>query len=286
MRFLEKHSNSILGDKSTPLSRGVVPVDINEVSKWHFSQPQIEQSIREQFPCVVAPGVVTFCEYKLPLSWMVVNTKTSTWEKSPSGHGPSDYFGMLIIQEVLEPGSGADAEAVKALLANVQGDVQVRYKHYTFCFAGNADDRDVMFWAENYVDATGRMLGGPIHSMNAGMLAKHKGDAKAAAAEAVAVYCAPVYFALSLIGSGLAQVRQPGANKSHRRKAEMRDLALLDYRVVHVDKLRIKVAENIDLALKHATKAWDNLDRDGYGKPKDSEMALATELKTYQFRIK
>lgn len=281
MRFLEKHSTSILGGTESPLTRGVLPVDISTVAEWHFARPQIEQSIREQFPCVIAPHPVTFFEYKLPLSWTVENPKTKAWERRSSGHGPSDYFGMLIVQEVLEP--GYENPGLSDVLAGIQEDVEIRFKHYTFCFAGNANDRDVMFWAENYVDAGGRMIGGPIHSMDVRLLAQHNGNQAAAAAEAVSVYCTPVYLALTLIGSGAAPLREQAANKGDRRKAEKLGVPVLMYRRVDVSKLQSRSNRE---ALEAARAAWDKTDKTAYGKPKESEKWLTDELKTYQFKIK
>lgn len=271
MRLLEKHATSIVGEKQSLLARAVVPFDINAVTAWSFSQPQLDMPLRRQFPCVIAPHPVTFYEYKLPACWQTEDQNTGTFSRTKAKHGASDYFGMLIVQEAFDP-----SEQVKGLDLSAAA-----FKQHTFMVNGDASSCGRLLHADNYVDRDGRLIGGVIRDAHLSISAN--ASVEAAAAVVVKAYCTPVYFALSLIAAQKAKIRQ---NSAPVRNLQKQGRGTCVYRQVTVKKFRRSVGDSIPDALLHVTSGWESKTATAYGTPSANDTWIAEALKTYKLVVK
>lgn len=306
MKFLERHARTILGGNETPVARSVVPIDITSIAEWYFRDAEIyESGLRTQFPTVVAPFPVTYLEYKVPPVWKV-RTENGKWVQYRTSHGPSDYFGMLIVQEQMPPGftgnDPAEGVVLQKILSAIDEKATPLFLQYTFLFAGNSNDCLPMCWVRNYVDSTGRMLGGPARDIHPSLLnspGKTEGDAYG---DVIRGYGYPVYFALSLAARGLTYkgprnlVEFPVSDKDRKRAAKNKQTPFV-YRGISVDALleSIRSGEHgqensVVTALRLAGDDWakyttEKLWCEDYVRTvPGTEKALA-ELKTFKFRI-
>lgn len=286
MRFLEKHCIPILDGKGSPIARAVVPIDISEPARWYFEEAEIyETSLRDQFHTVVAPNPVTFIEYRIPPQWKVKDGEG--WKLAKAPHGPSDFFGMLIVQETLsehftgrDPSEGA---VINDIMRNVPGATWPAWKQFTFCFAGNQQDYQLCFWAEHYAQRDGRMLGGPVHDVNQALInrARKMTDADVYG-DMMRTYGFPIYFALSLLPSPDVAVYDDKLKPKAREKAVKSHGMALDFKVVRSRSIREKL-KTVQAALDAAAGVWTHTDKQAY--VHELGLKFREELKNYRFRI-
>jgi hypothetical protein len=284
MRFLEKHWRTVLDGKSSPVARAVVPIDINDPARWYFEEAEVyETSVRDQFPTVVAPYPVTFLEYRIPPKWKV--KVGEEWKLMKAPHGPSDFFGMLIIQEELKDNyTGADpaeGKVLNELMRNVPGATAPKWKQFTFLFAGNQQDRQVCCWAENYVQRNGQMLGGPVRDVASTLknAARMVTDADAYG-NILRSYGYPAYFALSLMASPDSKVYNENLSNEDYAKREKAHGIAFNYSVAQHPR-----TGTIADTLESVRKAWTFQDKDAYVTYLPGHKSAMEELKTYKFKI-
>jgi hypothetical protein len=285
MRFLEKHWRTILDGKESPITKAVIPIDVSEAAKWYFEEAEVyEQTVRSQFPTVVCPWPVMFVEYRIPPKWKA--KVGDGWKMMNAPHGPSDFFGMLIIQEELGANyTGADPAEGKVLgdlASKIEDAKPAYYKQTTFFFAGNQQDRDVLCWCENYVQRDGRMLGGPLRNVSSKIIdrAKMMTDVDAYG-DILRTYGYPIYFALSLWPSSqLSTVYADTLTDSEFAKKARRDGIAFNYSTQRVTR-----TGKIDEALAQAAQVWTHQDKGTYVTFMPGHKTWMEQIKTHQFKI-
>lgn len=281
MRFLEKHWRTILDGKESPVAKAVVPIDVSEAAKWYFEEAEVyEQTVRGQFPSVVAPYPVIFMEYRVPPKW---KTKIGEeWKTMRAPHGPSDFFGMLIVQE-LASATGATPEEGKIigeLMSKIEGAMPPHWKQATFFFAGNQQDRDVCCWVENYVQRDGVMLGGPLRNVSAKIRNRATMSDVDAYGDILRTYAYPCYFALSLMATPLSHMHVDDLTNAEVAKRERANGLAFTYSTQRVSRNC-----TIDAALAEAKRIWTLTDKDAYVRFLPGHKTAMEELKTYKFKI-
>lgn len=284
MRFLEKHWRTILDGKDSPITQAVVPVDVSEAAQWYFEEAEVyEQTVRGQFPSVVAPHPVIFLEYRIPPKWKA--KVGEEWKLMRAPHGPSDFFGMLIVQEELGKNftgaTPAEGKIIGDLRSRIEGSAPPYWKQTTFFFAGNQQDRDVCCWVENYVQRDGVMLGGPLHNVST----KIKNRAKMmtdvdAYGDILRTYGYPIYFALSMMKSPLSTVYTDSLSNAEAAKRERVNGMAFTYAVQ-----RVKRQGTITEALEEARKIWTFTDKDAYVTFLPGHKGAMERIKTHKFKI-
>jgi hypothetical protein len=300
MKFLERHARTILGGSDTPIAKAAIPFDITPVAEWYFKDAEVyETPLREQFPCVVAPFPVTYFEYKIPGSWKI-RTDDGKWIQHSTPHGPSDYFGMLIVQEQLPPGfTGNDpveGQILQKVMSALPDKATPMFLQYTFLFAGNGNDCMPMFWVRHYVDSSGRMMGGPVYNVHPTLLSnspeKTEGEAYG---DILRAYGYPVYFALSLLTHAMIE-ELPVSDRERKQAAKNKETPFV-YRSIIIEPLlrAIRSGEHgqdnsVLTAMRLAGADWakhigEQLWWEDYVRiVKGTEKAVA-DLKTFKFRI-
>jgi hypothetical protein len=284
MRFLEKHWRTILDGKDSPITKAVVPLDVSEAAQWYFEEAEVyEQTVRSQFPTVVCPFPVTFVEYRIPAKW---KTKIGEdWKLTKAPHGPSDYFGMLIVQEELGPRytgvDPAEGKVLGELMSRVNGAKSPHWKQTTFFIAGNQQDRDVLCWATNYVQRDGLMLGGPLGNVSSKIMerAKTMNDVDAYG-DILRTYGYPAYFALSLLPSTLSTVYNDNLTEEDFAKLARRNGIAFNY-----STQRVKREGTIDAALEAGRTAWSLADKEAYVKFLPGHTTWMEQIKAHKFKI-
>jgi hypothetical protein len=284
MRFLEKHWRTILDGKDSPITKAVVPIDVSEAAQWYFEEAEVyEQTVRSQFPTVVCPFPVVFVEYRIPPKWKIKIGEE--WKLTKAPHGPSDYFGMLIIQEELGPNySGAnptEGNMLSGIISGIEGATQAYWKQTTFFIAGNQQDRDVLCWATNYVQRDGLMLGGPVGNVSRKVV-KRAGQMTDADAygDILRTYGYPVYFALSLLPSTFSSVYDDNASNDMIAKLERKNGIAFNYATQRLER-RGTIAE----AMEEAREMWPNADKDSYVRFLPGHKTWMEQIKTHKFKI-
>jgi hypothetical protein len=247
MKFLERHARTILGGNNSPLARSVVPVDISPIAEWYFKDAEIfDTSLRKDFPTVVAPHPVTYFEYKIPATWKI-RTDDGKWIEHRTPHGPSDYFGILFVQDVLPDNyTGRDPEEgaiINSVLAGIPEKATPKFLQRTFFFAGNGNDITPACWVNNYVDENGRMLGGPVggvhHTLQSRSANQPEGEAFG---DIVRCYGYPIYFALSLLGCKNVKLQPRIVTDRDRQIAAKNKSVAFVYRDITVESLRKSIS--------------------------------------------
>lgn len=284
MRFLEKHWRTILDGKDSPVTKAVVPIDVSEAAQWYFEEADVyEQTVRGQFPSVVSPYPVAFLEYRIPPKWKA--KVGDEWKLMKAPHGPSDYFGMLIVQEELGNNFTGHTPEEGSILSNLRsqiaGATAPYWKQTTFFFAGNQQDRDVCCWVENYVQRDGIMLGGPLRNVSA----KIKNRAKMmtdvdAYGDILRTYGYPVYFALSMVKSPLSSLFNDNISNAEAAKRERTHGLAFNYATQ-----KIKRQGTIPEALEEARKIWTFTDKDAYVTFLPGHKAQMEAIKNHKFKI-
>lgn len=285
MRFLEKHWRTILDGKESPITKAVIPMDVSEAAKWYFEEAEVyEQTVRGQFPTVVCPFPVVFIEYRIPPKWKA--KVGDGWKVMNAPHGPSDFFGMLIIQEELGANyTGADPNEGKIigdLISRVENGKAPFYKQTTFFFAGNQQDRDVLCWCENYVQRNGLMLGGPLRNVSSKIVnrAKMMTDVDAYG-DILRTYGYPIYFALSIWPHpSLSTVYNDDKTDEEFAKVARRDGIAFNYSTQRVER-----TGTIADALESARQVWTHQDKATYVNFLPGHKTWMEQIKTHKFKI-
>lgn len=284
MRFLEKHWRTILDGKESPITKAVVPIDVSEAAQWYFEEAEVyEQTLRGQFPTVICPFPVTFLEYRIPPKWKAKVGEGYKIMRAP--HGPSDYFGMLIIQEDLGKnytGSDpAEGKIISDLLLNVEGAKSPRYRQTTFFIAGNQQDRDVLCWVTNYVQRDGPMLGGPLGNVSSKIIKQAAMTTEVDAyGDIMRTYGYPCYFALSLMATPLSHMHVDSLTNAEVAKREKAHGLAFTYSTQRVSRNC-----TIDAALSEARRIWALTDKDAYTHFLPGHKTAMEEIKTHKFKI-
>jgi hypothetical protein len=284
MRFLEKQWRTILDGKDSPITKAVVPIDVSAAAQWYFEEAEVyEQTVRDQFPCVVTPWPVTFLEYRIPPKWKA--KVGDEWKTITAPHGPSDFFGMLIVQEELGPNytgvDPAEGKIICDLRSKIDGSKPPHWKQTTFFFAGNQQDRDVCCWVENYVQRDGVMLGGPLRNVSTAMRNRSNGLSDVDIyGDILRTYGYPVYFALSLMPSPLSKMFVDDHSNSYVRKQEKRHGLAFTY-----STQRIERTGTIDEALDQARRVWTMTDKGAYVNFLPGHKTWMEQIKTHKFKI-
>lgn len=284
MRFLEKHWKTILDGKESPITKAVIPIDVSEAAQWYFEEAEVyEQTVRGQFPTVVCPFPVAFIEYRIPPKWKAKIGDGYKLMKAP--HGPSDYFGMLIVQEELGPKfTGADpaeGKVLSDLMTRIDGAKAPYWKQTTFFIAGNQQDRDVLCWATNYVQRDGVMLGGPLGNVSSKIVNQAKMMTEVDAyGDILRTYGYPVYFALSLWPSPLSSVFNDDKSEDEFAKLARRNGIAFNYATQ-----KVKRTGTIDEALAEARRVWTLTDKGAYVNFMPGHKTWMEQIKTHKFKI-
>lgn len=284
MRFLEKRWRTILDGKDSPVTKAVVPIDVSEAAQWYFEEAEVyEQTVRSQFPSVISPYPVTFLEYRIPPKWKA--KVGDEWKLMKAPHGPSDFFGMLIVQEQVGPNfTGAtpqEGSIVGDLMSKIEGSTRPYWKQTTFFFAGNQQDRDVCCWVENYVQRDGIMLGGPLRDVSTTLRSRGKGLTDVDIyGDILRTYGYPVYFALSLMGTPLSSMFVDDHSNAEVAKREKAHGLAFTYSTQRVSRTC-----TIDAALAEARQIWKLTDKDAYVNFLPGHKTWMEEIKTHKFKI-
>lgn len=246
MRFLEHHIQTILGGKDTPLAKACVPVDVNNIAEWYFTESDVDDySIRDQFPSCVAPFPVCFFEYRIPETWRVRDPLTKEWVKVEQDMCGGN-IGVLVLQEKLPDGyHGADMDEgntlskVRSAMKEDPGDP--RFRQYVMVYAGAKDKIVLAASATFYLDQDGKMIGGPMHDLDPILIYKHHKSEAEAFAEFMRAYAFPMYFATSVLTCKNVTLEERKATPEQIKKAMKRKTRAFDYRVIVVEALRKSV---------------------------------------------
>jgi hypothetical protein len=284
MRFLEKHWKTILDGKDSPITKAVVPIDISQAATWYFEEAEVyEQTLRGQFANVICPFPVVFLEYRIPPQWKAKVGDGYKLMRAP--HGPSDFFGMLIVQEDLGKNytgtDPAEGKTLSDLITRVEGGKPPRWRQTTFFIAGNQQDRDVLCWVTNYVQHNGLMLGGPIGNVSSKIVQQAKMMSEVDAyGDILRTYGYPVYFALSLMPSALSTFYTDDLPEDKFAKLARRNGLAFNYTTQ-----RVKRQGTVPEALEEARESWAHTDKDAYVNFLPGHKTWMEQIKTHKFKI-
>ena len=281
MKILEQFSDLVFRGKRHD---SVVPVDLTNVADWYFREAEIGvYNPYEQFPNVVSPWELAFYEYKVPAYWKLKNPQTGKWELS--------YFcrdtrvGFLIYQTRLPDKlseSPEEQRIMREMLATTAGQSEaVKFRQITEVFLAKDDYCTRACTIINYVDDTGRLLGGPvIDGLPRDMYqtlapeAKRTGipdDPDSVLKDFLRCYSYAVYFGLSLLSCKNTRTVDNPVPKGIIKKRRKQGITCVVYKTLVVDSMRKDIqrgahgpGNSVSLALHIARGHWKDY-RNGGG---------------------
>lgn len=247
MRFLEHHARAILGGIDTPLAKSVVPICVNNVADWYFTESDVEEySLRDQFPSTTMPFPATFFEYRVPQSWKV-RGDNGEWVSAEVNNGGC-YIGILMLQERLPDGYSGNSLEENRTISQVRMNLKEdpgcpRFRQYMAIYAGTKDDYTLATTATQYVDEEGKMMGGPFHDVDPMIIekGKHKSDIEAYS-EFIRVYAFPMFFATSLMTCKNVTLAEGQVREKDVKKTAKMGSRAFAFRTITVDALRKSIA--------------------------------------------
>ena len=282
MKLLEQFRDQIFRGKRAD---SVVPVDLTNVADWYFREAEIGvYNPYEQFPNCASPWEMAFYEYKVPTWWKLKNPTTGKWEMSYFGR--DTRVGFLIYQTKLPDSlytSSMDEQRIVAeMLATTGGKSEaVKFRQITEAFISSSKECIKACTIINYVDDTGRIVGGPIvEGMPDHMYQLLSGEAKRTGAphdpesvlkDFLRCYSYAVYFGLSLLSCKNTRTVDNPIPKGILKKRRKQGIECVVYKTLVIDSMQKGIAKgehgpgnSISVALHIARGHWKDY-REGGG---------------------